>query len=101
MDERNCPVYTSPSFELPVYCCLVVLVLGVLLNLGWRAVTRAAEEEVKEKEVPLIVEEAVAFLVQAAVQDIPFRHDEDSYTVLHDSIGGIDLLIGSRLGKNK
>ena len=40
VDELDCPVYTSPSFEYPIYCCLVVLVLGVLLHLGWNAVTR-------------------------------------------------------------
>ena len=39
-DELGCPVYTSPSFEYPIYCSLVVLVLGVLLHLGWNAVTR-------------------------------------------------------------
>ena len=40
MDELGCPVYTSPSFEYPIYCSLVVLILGVLLHLGWNAVTR-------------------------------------------------------------
>ena len=40
IDEVGCPAYTSPSFEYPIYCCLVVLVLGVLLHLGWNAVTR-------------------------------------------------------------
>ena len=39
-DEYGCPVYTSPSFEYPIYCSLVVLILGVLLHLGWNAVTR-------------------------------------------------------------
>ena len=39
-DEVGCPVYTSPSFEYPIYCSLVVLILGVLLHLGWNAVTR-------------------------------------------------------------
>ena len=39
-DEHGCPVYTSPSFEYPVYCSLVVLIFGVLLHLGWNAVTR-------------------------------------------------------------
>ena len=40
IDEHGCPVYTSPSFEYPIYCSLVVLILGVLLHLGWNAVTR-------------------------------------------------------------
>ena len=40
IDEQGCPVYTSPSFEYPVYCCLVVLILGGLLHLGWKAMTR-------------------------------------------------------------
>ena len=40
IDEHDCPDYTSPSFEYPIYCSLVVLVLGVLLHLGWNAVTR-------------------------------------------------------------
>ena len=40
IDEHGCPDYTSPSFEHPIYCCLVVLVLGVLLHLGWNAVTK-------------------------------------------------------------
>ena len=39
-DEVGCPAYTSPSFEYPIYCSLVVLVLGVLLHMGWNAVTR-------------------------------------------------------------
>ena len=38
IDELDCPAYVSPSFELPVICCLVVLILGVVL--GWNAVTR-------------------------------------------------------------
>ena len=40
IDEVGCPVYTSPSFEYPIYCSVVVLILGVLLHLGWNAVTR-------------------------------------------------------------
>ena len=40
IDEQGCPAYTSPSFEYPIYCSLVVLILGVLLHLGWNAVTR-------------------------------------------------------------
>ena len=40
IDERDCPVYTSPSLEYPIYCSLVVLILGVLMHLGWNAVTR-------------------------------------------------------------
>ena len=58
-------------FELPLYCCLVVFVLGVVLHLGWRVVTRAAEEEARESEVLEVVgrqvEEAVDLIVQAAV----------------------------------
>ena len=39
-DEVDCPAYTSPSFVYPIYCSLVVLILGVLLHLGWNCVTR-------------------------------------------------------------
>ena len=101
IDERNCPVYTSPSFELPIYCCLVVLLLGVLLHLGWNAVTRAVKEEAEELEVLGVVgrqiEDAVDTIVQAAVQDLPFP--EESYQILHDHTGGVDLIIGNRRGK--
>ena len=30
LDEDNCPAYVAPSFELPIYCTLVVLLLGIL-----------------------------------------------------------------------
>ena len=49
-DELNCPAYVLPSFELPVYCCLLALVLGTLFYLGWKSVTKAAEDEAKELE---------------------------------------------------
>ena len=101
VDEFNCPAYTSPSFELPIICCLVVLVLGVLLHRGWRAVTRAAEEEAKKSEVLEVVgrqvEEAVDSIVQAAVEGLQIP--ERSYETLHSQPGGIDLLIGTRAGK--
>ena len=84
VDELDCPAYTSPSFELPIVCCLVVLVLGVLLHLGWRAVTRAAEKEAKEV-VGRQLEEAVDSIVQAAVEGLQFS--EASYETLHSQPG--------------
>ena len=93
-DERGCPVL---SFELPVICCLGVLVLGVLLHLGWKAVTRAAEDEAREMEtigtIGRQLEEAVDLIVQAAIENWPFP--EDSYKILHNHSGGVDLLIGA------
>ena len=52
INERESPAYayTSPSFKLPMYSCLIILVLGALLHLGLNAVTRAAEGESKERE---------------------------------------------------
>ena len=57
--------------------CLIILVLGVLLHLGWNAVTRTAEDESKEREIRRVlscqIEEAVDSIVElqleAAVQD--------------------------------
>ena len=60
---------------LPMYSCLIILVLGVLLHLGWNAVTRTAEDESKEREIRIRIqiEEAVDSIVEhqleAAVQD--------------------------------
>ena len=62
---------------LPMYSCLIILVLGVLLHLGWNAVTRTAEDESKEREIRRVlscqIEEAVDSIVElqleAAVQD--------------------------------
>ena len=34
-----------------MYSCLIILVLGALLHLGWNAVTRTAEDESKEREI--------------------------------------------------
>ena len=101
-DELGCPVYVSPSFELPIYCCLVVLILGVLLRLGWQAVTTAATKESLEMENVMAkanqLKEAVDLLVEAALTaDQLFP--EASYEVLHDQCGGLDLLIGTRHGK--
>ena len=60
---------------LPMYSCLIILVLGALLHLGWNAVTRTAVDESKEREIRIRIqiEEAVDSIVelqlQAAVQD--------------------------------
>ena len=62
---------------LPMYSCLIILVLGALLHLGWNAVTRTAEDEPKEREIRRVlscqIEEAVDSIVEhqleAAVQD--------------------------------
>ena len=60
---------------LPMYSCLIILVLGALLHLGWNAVTRTAEDESKEREIRIRIqiEEAVDSIVElqleAAVQD--------------------------------
>ena len=62
---------------LPMHSCLSILVLGVLLHLGWNAVTRTAEDESKEREIRRVlscqIEEAVDSIVElqleAAVQD--------------------------------
>ena len=43
------------------------------------------------------IEDAVDTIVQAAVQDLPFP--EESYKILHDHPGGVDLIIGTRRGK--
>ena len=60
---------------LPMYSCLIILVLGALLHLGWNAVTRTAEDESKEREIRIRIqiEEAVDSIVElqleAAVED--------------------------------
>ena len=101
-DERGCPAYVSPSFELPVYCCIVILILGVLFHLGWNAVTKTVEDEAREMETVEAagrqLEEAVDQIVQAAIEDRPFP--EATYKIVHDHCGGIDLLIGTRYGKS-
>ena len=65
-------------------------------------VTSSAEEEAKELEVLHAVgremENAVDVIVQAAVEDLPFP--EESYEVLHNQPGGVDLIIGTRCGKS-
>ena len=100
IDELGCLLL--PSLELPVYCCLVVLVLGVLLHLGWKAVTKTAEDEARELEnigaTGRQLEEAVDAIVQAVIEDQPFP--EDSFKILHNHCGGIDFLIGDRYGKS-
>ena len=95
IDELGCPVYVSPSFELPIYCCLVVLTLGVLLHYGWKTVTTpTAKEESIRMEINGSVVEALDSLVQAVVEENePFP--EACYEILHDSTGGIELLIGT------
>ena len=55
LDEANCPPYVAPSFRLPLYCTLVVLILGILFHLGWQAVTKAAEDEIRAREDNLII----------------------------------------------
>ena len=101
-DERDCPPFVYPSFELPVICCLVVLLLGILLHLGWKAVTKTAEDEAREMEnigaTGRQLEEAVDAIVQAVIEDQPFP--EDSFKILHNHCGGIDFLIGDRYGKS-
>ena len=102
IDEQvGCSAFTSPSFAYPIYCCLVVLVLGVLLHLGWKAVTRAVEEKAKERDVHEVVgrhiEEVLDSVVQAAVHDSHFP--EASYESLHSYCGGIDLLIGTNCNR--
>ena len=73
IDELDCPAYVSPSVELPVICCLVVLILGVVLHLGWNAVTRIADDEAIELEtIGHQLEEAVDVIVEAAIEDRPF-----------------------------
>ena len=99
IDEQvGCSAFTFPSFAYPIHCCLVVLALGVLLHLGWSAVTRADKEEVNDMNVleaiGCNIEEALDSVVQAAVQGSPFP--ETSYEILHSGSGGIDLLIGIR-----
>ena len=95
-DEDACPIYTSPSFQLPIICCLVVLLLGVLLHLGWNAVTIAAEDNAKEIEALGVIgtqlEEAVDLVIQAAIDNSEFP--EASYETIHNCSGGINLLIG-------
>ena len=100
IDELGCLLL--PSLELPVYCCLVVLVLGVLLHLGWNIVTKTAEDEAKEMEIVGAIgrqlEEAIDLIIEAAIEDRPFP--EHSFEIVHQHCGGIDLLIGTRHGKN-
>ena len=84
-------------------CCdQVAVCIGILLVLVHTNVTRAAEEEAKEKEVLHAVgremENAVDLIVQAAIEDLPFP--EESYEVLHNQPGGVDLIIGTRCGKS-
>ena len=63
--------------------------------------TRAVEEEAEELEVLGVlgqqIEDAVDTIVQASVQDLAFP--EESYKILHDNPGGVDLIIGNRRGK--
>ena len=100
-DELNCPAYVSPSFELPVYCCLLVLLLGTLFYLGWKSVTKAAVDESKEMETisanSLKLEKAIDLIVEAAIENLPFPTAR--YKIIHKYCGGIELLIGPRYGK--
>ena len=101
IDELGCLLL--PSLELPVYCCLVVLVLGVLLHLGWNIVTKTCEDEAKEMEIVGAIgrqlEEAIDLIIEAAIEDRPFP--ENSFEIVHRHCGGIDLLIGTRHGKKR
>ena len=103
-EPDDCPVYVSPSFELPVYCCLVVLVIGVLLHLGWKALKKEVEDGAMEMEMIMAagrqLEEAVDKIVEAAVKDLPFPI-QASYEIVHNHCGGVELLIGDRYGKTK
>ena len=103
-EPDDCPVYVSPSFELPVYCCLVVLVIGVLLHLGWKALKKEVEDGAMEMEMIVAagrqLEEAVDKIVEAAVKDLPFPI-QASYEIVHNHCGGVELLIGDRCGKTK
>ena len=96
-DEANCPLYIDHSRLLPLFCTLAVLILGVLFDLGWKAVTKAAEDEIRAREVILAVnrqlEEAVDSIVQTAVEQrsIP----ESAYAIVHDTPGGVELLVGA------
>ena len=93
-DEANCPPYVAPSFELPIYCTLVFLLLGILFHLGWQAVTKAAEEEIKAREDNFAIhrqlEEAVDLIVQAAVQPQP-QQSQPQHVHL-DNLGILDIL---------
>ena len=97
LDEDGCPAYVNPSFELPLYCTLVVLILGLLLYLGWKAVTKAAEEEIRAREENATIcrqlEEAVDLMVQAAVEQRPIP--ESSYDLVHETPGGLEVLVGA------
>ena len=102
VDELNCPAYVSPSFEMPVICCLVILILGVLLHLGWKAVTKTAVDEARNMErigaAGRQLEEAVDLIIHGTIEGQPFP--EASYEIVHNHCGGIDLLIGARHGKS-
>ena len=80
-------------------CDQVALFLLVLTHTN---VTRAAEEEAKELEalhaIGREMENAVDLIVQAVVEGLPFP--EESYEVLHNQPGGVDLVIGTRCGKS-
>ena len=97
IDEQGCPPYVAPKIELPLFCSLVVLILGILFYLGWKAVTRAVVDEAKEMEIMGVIgrqlEEAVDLIVEAAIEDKPFP--EASYEVVYGHCGGIDLLVGA------
>ena len=55
-----------------MYSCLIILVLGALLHLGWNAVAKTAEDDPKEREILRVlgrwIEEAVDSIVEAAFQ---------------------------------
>ena len=97
MDELDCPPYVAPPIELPIFCSILVLILGILFHLGWKAVTRAAVDEAREMEIIGAIgrqlEDAVDLIVQAAIEDQPFP--EASYEVIHSHCGGMDLLLGA------
>ena len=63
----------------------------------WKPGTKAAEEEIRSRDDSLTIvrqlEEAVDSIVQAAIEhrSIP----ESAYAVVHDTPGGIELLVGA------
>ena len=59
--------------------------------------TKTAEDEVREMEIiraaGFHMEEAVDLIIEAAIKDQPIP--EASFEIVHNHVGGIDLLIGS------
>ena len=49
IDERLSLPLPSPSLKLPMYSCLIILVLRARLHLGWNALARTAEGDPKDQ----------------------------------------------------